>query len=88
MQVKFARKYNLDFLAINQGHGSTETLSNVKNGIQINLRQLRNITIGADGKSANLGGGVFNDDVTSALSAVGKASGKLEHACCATSRCR
>ena len=77
MQVKFARKYNIDFLAINRGHGTAEALSNVKGGIQINLRQLRNITIAEDGNSAILGGGVYNDDVVSALAAVGKASGKL-----------
>ena len=85
MQVKFARKYNIDFLAINRGHGTTEALSNVKHGIQINLRQLRDITIAPDGQSATLGGGVFNDDVVNALAAVGKASGKLEFPCDMTS---
>ena len=75
--MKFARKYNIDFLAINRAHGTTTALSNVKQGIQINLRQLRSIEVAADGKSAKLGGGVFNDDTTTALAAIGKASGKL-----------
>lgn len=75
LQVKFARKYNIDFLAISRGHGTTKTLSTVKNGIQINLRQLQEITVAADGKTATLGGGVYNDNVVNALHAKGKSSG-------------
>lgn len=44
-------------------------------GIQINIRQLRDITLAEDGNSATFGGGVFNDDVVNALAARGKASG-------------
>lgn len=72
--MKLARKYNIDFLAVNRGHGTARALSNVKNGIQINLRQLRTIKIAAHRNSATLGGGVYNDDVVSALFAIGKGS--------------
>ncbi|KAI4122689.1 MAG: hypothetical protein LQ338_005671, partial [Usnochroma carphineum] len=79
--VKFARKYNIDFLAVNRAHGTTKALSNVNHGIQINLRRLRDITIAKDGNSATLGGGVHNDDVVSALAAQGKASGSGAAGC-------
>ncbi|CAL8580015.1 hypothetical protein XPA_005748 [Xanthoria parietina] len=79
--VKFARKYNIDFLAISRGHGTTKTLSTVKNGIQINLRQLQEITVAADGKTATLGGGVYNDNVVNALHAKGKSSGSGAAGC-------
>ncbi|KAL8638721.1 MAG: hypothetical protein Q9228_004148 [Teloschistes exilis] len=79
--VKFARKYNIDFLAINRGHGTTKTLSTVQHGIQINLRQLQEITIASDGKSAKLGGGVYNDNVVNALHAKGKSSGSGAAGC-------
>ena len=78
MQVKFARKHNLDFLAVNRGHGTTRALGTVKKGIQINLRQLKNITIAQDGNSATLGGGVYNDEIVNALDAVGKSSGNFQ----------
>ncbi|KAL8693101.1 MAG: hypothetical protein Q9224_003818 [Gallowayella concinna] len=79
--VKFARKYNIDFLAINRAHGTTKTLSTLKNGIQINLRQLQEITIAPDGKTATLGGGVYNDNVVNALHGKGKSSGSGAAGC-------
>ena len=78
MQVKFARKYNIDFLAISRGHGTTTALSTVKNGIQIHLRQLNTIAIAQDGNSATLGGGLYNAEIVNALDAVGKASGNFQ----------
>lgn len=88
IKVKFARKYNIDFLAINRAHGTTKSLSTVQHGIQINLRQLQEITIAPDGKTATLGGGVYNDNVINALHAKNKSSGMFHDDClCIMSRC-
>ncbi|KAL8801210.1 MAG: hypothetical protein Q9182_004604 [Xanthomendoza sp. 2 TL-2023] len=76
--VKFARKYNIDFLAVSRGHGLTKSLSTLKNGIQINLRQLQEITVAPNGKTATLGGGVYTESLLNALHAKGKSSGTFD----------
>ncbi|KAL4962071.1 uncharacterized protein BDV14DRAFT_191878 [Aspergillus stella-maris] len=55
--VRYANSYGIPFLAMNTGHGSTSTLGRLKNGIQISLVQLRELTIAEDGASAVFGGG-------------------------------
>ena len=77
LQVKFANKYDIDFLAVNRAHGTARALSNVRRGIQINLRQLRDISVAEDGNSVTLGGGAYTAEVVSTLASIGKASGKL-----------
>ncbi|KAL2867465.1 FAD-binding oxidoreductase [Aspergillus lucknowensis] len=65
--VKYANSYGIPFLAVNRGHGSTKTLGNMQNGIEISLAQLRSIQIAEDEKSALFGGGAFDGEVMDTL---------------------
>lgn len=73
--MKYANNLGLPFLAVNRGHGSTETLGKLKNGIEINLRTLDKIRINTDGKSATMQGGVYDDQVISSLWDAGYVTG-------------
>ncbi|KAL9577457.1 MAG: hypothetical protein Q9212_006351 [Teloschistes hypoglaucus] len=77
MTVQFASKHNIPFLVVNKGHGSTSTLGAVKNGIEIHIRTLNQVVINADGKSASVGGGSYNQELIDTLWKKGKASGKF-----------
>jgi FAD/FMN-containing dehydrogenase len=67
----------MPFLAMGSGHGCTGALGNVRDGIQIWTRQLKNIRISADGQTVTVGGGVKAKELTDALWAAGKQTGKL-----------
>lgn len=69
--VRYANQKGLPFLAVNQGHGSIESLGRLSHGISIYVHVLNHITINADGESANLGGGVYDDQLWRALQAAG-----------------
>lgn len=70
--VKFANKYNLPFLAVNRGHGTITSLSNVKRGVNIYVNALESIEVAADHNSALLGGGTYVDIVIRELAIYGK----------------
>lgn len=72
MQVKFAVKYDTDFLVYNGVHGATTTLGKMKGGIEIFLEQLNNIEIASDGKTATIQGGANSKMVIDALWQAGK----------------
>ncbi|MCJ1478900.1 hypothetical protein MMC13_007584 [Lambiella insularis] len=72
--VKYANTFNLPFLAVNRGHGSTETLARFQNGIEIHINVLNSISINSDGNSALIGGGIYNDEIIEYLWDHGKAS--------------
>ena len=60
-------------------------------GIEIYLNQLSTITIAKNGQTATIGGGVISKNLTDALWAVGKQTGKhmmsaLHHDCCKGAR--
>ena len=76
-QVKFSNAYGVPFLAVNRGHGSTETLGALKYGIEIHIRVLNDITISADGTSALMQGGVYDDQVISTLWDAGFVTSKI-----------
>ena len=61
---------------MNKGHGSTETLGNAKNAIEIYVRGLNEITLNSDGNSASVGGGSYNQEIIDTLWNQGKASGR------------
>ncbi|KAL8990450.1 MAG: hypothetical protein Q9177_000900 [Variospora cf. flavescens] len=79
--VSFANKFGIPYLAVNKGHGSTSTLGAVKNGIEIHVRSLNSVTVNADGKSASLGGGIYNQELIDNLWSQGKASASGSCAC-------
>jgi hypothetical protein len=67
-------------------HGSITTLGKMTHGIEIHLSQLNSIVIAEDGQTATIGGGVIAVNLTNALWAAGKQTGKhmidsLRHAC-------
>ncbi|BDD63014.1 hypothetical protein MAP00_007964 [Monascus purpureus] len=66
-QVKYANSHGVPFHAVNRGHGSTETLGRLKNGIEISMAQLTDIKIADDEASAFFGGGVWDGQVIDAL---------------------
>jgi FAD/FMN-containing dehydrogenase len=64
LQIKFANKNSVPFLAVNGFHGSISTLGDMSSGIQILLTKLNGIKIASDGKTATIGGGVRSKDLT------------------------
>lgn len=64
-------------LLTNGHHGATKTLGRMDFGIEIYLPQLNSVSIAKDKKSATVGGGTNSKDLTDALWAAGKQTGKL-----------
>lgn len=52
---------------MNRRHGAPSTLSKMKNGIEISLVNLDDITIAEDGQSARMQGGAWNHEVVATL---------------------
>lgn len=75
-QIQYANKNQKPFLAIVGKHGSTSALANVKSGVGISLREMRDVKIAADGKSAMIGGGITSGDLLDVLWSQGKQAGK------------
>lgn len=74
--MKFANQEGLPFLAYNGAHGSITTLGQMTHGIEIDLNQLSGVEVAADGQTAKIGGGTISKNVTDALWAAGKQTGK------------
>ncbi|KZM28025.1 uncharacterized protein EKO05_0002058 [Ascochyta rabiei] len=70
--VKVANRHVIPFLAISGAHGWTRTLNSLEDGIQINLRQLNTTVLSNDGKTASVGGGTLQYEITRALFEEGK----------------
>ncbi|KAI1470392.1 FAD-binding domain-containing protein [Daldinia caldariorum] len=64
--VRFCNDHSLEFLAVNRGHGFTTSLGAFK-GVQIDLKQLTDITIDKSGKYALFQGGVRAKEVMATL---------------------
>lgn len=74
--VKLANRFNVPFLAKSGGHGWTKTLNRLPYGIQINMRKLNATTLKPDGKTAMVGGGTLQYEITRSLFALGKYAGE------------
>ncbi|OJJ04867.1 hypothetical protein ASPVEDRAFT_86246 [Aspergillus versicolor CBS 583.65] len=79
--VKYANSYGIPFLAVNTGHGAPKSLGTLRNGIEISMRQLNEITIAQDGESAFFGGGVYSEQVIRTLWDEGYVAGTGSCAC-------
>lgn len=77
LQILYANRHNMPFLAMGSGHGTAGALGNVHGGIQIWTRRLDNIRISADGKTVTVGGGVKVKELIDTLWAAGKQTGAL-----------
>lgn len=67
-------------MARSGGHGATEALSNAKDAILIDLRNLNKLQVSKDGRTATIGGGATVKDVVRGLWAVGKQTGQFHKA--------
>lgn len=74
-QIKYANRRSTPFLAVSGGHGWPSSLNKVRGGIQINMRKLNTTTLSHDGKSATVGGGTMQYEITAALFNKGKQAG-------------
>lgn len=74
--MKFASEFNIPFLAANGGHGAISTVGRMQSGIEIWMNQLQTVEIAEDGQTATIGGGALSTNVTQALWAAGKQTGK------------
>ncbi|KAK0649274.1 hypothetical protein B0T16DRAFT_436233 [Cercophora newfieldiana] len=70
--VKYANRLTIPFLAISGSHGWATTLNNFQGGIQINMRKLNTAEAHADGKTATVGGGMMQYEITESLYRQGK----------------
>lgn len=70
--ISLANRFNVPFLAISGGHGWTTSLNELPYGIQINMRKLNTTTLSQDGKTAIVGGGTKQYEITRSLFALGK----------------
>jgi hypothetical protein len=73
--VALANRFDIPFLAVTGGHGWTKTLNKLPYGIQINMRKLNTTTLSQDGKTAIVGGGTLQHEITRSLFALGKYTG-------------
>ncbi|KAF2685189.1 FAD-binding domain-containing protein [Lentithecium fluviatile CBS 122367] len=64
--VKYCNKNSINFMANNQGHGFTTTITKLS-GIEINLSQLTNIKIQPNKKSAWFQGGTWGGNIIKTL---------------------
>ncbi|OAQ70726.1 6-hydroxy-D-nicotine oxidase [Pochonia chlamydosporia 170] len=70
--IKYANRRSTPFLAVSGAHGWPSSLNKVHGGIQINMRKLNTTTLSHDGKSATVGGGTMQYEITAALFNKGK----------------
>lgn len=71
-QVTFASAKNISFLATGGGHGFSTTLGELRNGLEIDLRNFKQISINKDASTMIVGGGVQIGEVIGPLFNAGK----------------
>lgn len=74
--VRYAHSKNLPFYAVSSGHAWTASTNGIQNGIQISMRNLQNVIVSENGKSATLGGGATQNTTLKAVAKVGKRAGE------------
>ena len=75
LQIRYANSRSIPFLAINGGHGTISSLSNIKSGIGIYLRGLSGVSLSPQNTSqARILGGTLTGEVISGLQDLGKQS--------------
>ncbi|KAF2173156.1 hypothetical protein M409DRAFT_62748 [Zasmidium cellare ATCC 36951] len=72
--IRYANEQGKPFLAVSGRHGFTKSLGEMKNGVGIYMRQMNDVTISEDGKSATVGGGITSKELIDHLWARGKQS--------------
>lgn len=69
-QVTFASPKNISFLATGGGHGFSTTFGELRNGLEIDLRNFKQISINKDASTMIVGGGVQIGEVIGPLFAL------------------
>ncbi|KAL6232763.1 hypothetical protein BDW75DRAFT_232543 [Aspergillus navahoensis] len=65
--IRYANANDLPFLAVNGGHGSISSLSNIDHGIEIWMHKLNSIQIAENGKTVTVGGGIKSSELIPTL---------------------
>lgn len=76
--VRYANEMNIPFIALNRGHGNSDTLAKVHQGIEIWMNQFTDIDIAEDRNSARLGGGTYAAIAAEKLDSIGKIGGTFQ----------
>ncbi|KAK2761776.1 hypothetical protein FQN54_001604 [Arachnomyces sp. PD_36] len=61
--VKYANSVNLPFLAVNRGHGMTETQGRLQHGLEINVNTLQGMEIDEEAMTVWLQGGAWSEGI-------------------------
>lgn len=80
--VSLAHRFNVQFLAVSGTHGWTSSLNRLPHGIQINMRKLNTTTLTQNGKTAIVGGGTMQYEITRSLFSRGKYAGEYTPIIC------
>lgn len=72
IQIQFASKHNVPFMATGGGHGYSSTLHSCKNGIDIDLGFFHDIKIDKEASTITIGGSVKFGELIQPLFDVGK----------------
>jgi FAD/FMN-containing dehydrogenase len=70
--IGYCHENEVPFLTVSGAHGWSKSLNKLKNGIQINLRNLNNTEVDEGGETATIGGGALQYETTKALYGAGK----------------
>jgi hypothetical protein len=72
IQVRFATRCNIPFLASSGQHGFDIELAELQNGMEIDLSAFRNVSVNAEKNTLTVGGGVRSLDVLDPVFNAGK----------------
>jgi len=72
LKVNYASKNNVPFLATGGGHGYTNTLSALQNGLDLDMGKFSTIEIDSRANTMKIGGAVRGTSVIAALQKAGK----------------
>ena len=72
LQIEYANRCDIPFLAVGGGHGWQSTINNANGGIQINMRKMQQIELTNSGTTVQIGGGVLQRTLTQTLYGLGK----------------
>jgi FAD/FMN-containing dehydrogenase len=72
VQVLYANRHDLPFLATSGKHGDFGTLQRLQKGVQVDLGRLNRVDVAADGKHATIGGGALTKAIIQNLAVADK----------------
>lgn len=73
--MRYANANDKPFIAISGQHGANSALADIKKGIGVWMRSMKDVKIAEDGRSATFGGGIKAKEVVRSLWENGKMTG-------------